>query len=150
MSDRELWEDVSRDLYDVLGVSPLASEDAIQQAWHRAARQAHPDLGGDGDRFRDVHVAYLVLSDADLRRKYDLRTATGHDRDLSDASPFPDAAANRGAPAPPTDSRTLWLMALVGGFCLVLAYLVPWTTIVIGILVGAFVVGRYVRFWRSR
>ena len=41
----------------------------------------------------------------------------------------------------------IWLMAIVGLCCVVLAYLVPWTTLVTGVGVGIFVMIRYLRMW---
>jgi curved DNA-binding protein len=63
-----------RDFYDVLGVSRNASQDDIQQAYRRLAREYHPDLNKDPgaeERFKDVSEAYAVLSDPDTRRRYD-------------------------------------------------------------------------------
>jgi curved DNA-binding protein len=68
-----------RDFYDVLGVSRDASADDIQRAYRKLARTYHPDVNKDPgaeDRFKEVSEAYDVLSDPELRRRYD---AFGHD-----------------------------------------------------------------------
>lgn len=44
--------------WQVLGVSPDASSDQIRAAYRELARQAHPDAGGDHDRFVRIQAAY--------------------------------------------------------------------------------------------
>jgi molecular chaperone DnaJ len=66
---------VSQDLYETLGVSRDADQDAIKKAYRRLARQLHPDVNPDPEtqeRFKDVTRAYEVLSDPEKRRMYDL------------------------------------------------------------------------------
>ena len=60
--------------YDVLGLSPGASESEIKAAYRRLAREFHPDSGtpGDVERFREVQEAYETLSDPEKRRRYDI------------------------------------------------------------------------------
>jgi curved DNA-binding protein len=63
-----------RDFYRILGVPRDASQDEIQQAYRRLARSYHPDVNHDPaaeERFKDVSEAYDVLSDPQLRRRYD-------------------------------------------------------------------------------
>ncbi len=63
-----------QDFYDVLGVSRNASQEDIQQAYRKLAREYHPDLNKDPgaeERFKDVSEAYSVLSDPDTRKRYD-------------------------------------------------------------------------------
>ena len=64
-----------RDYYEVLGVSRGASEDEIKKAYKKMARKYHPDLNpGDKtaeEKFKEVNVAYEVLSDADKKARYD-------------------------------------------------------------------------------
>jgi DnaJ-class molecular chaperone len=64
-----------RDFYDVLGISKSATEPEIKRAYRRLAKQYHPDQNkGNKDaeeRFKEVQVAYDVLSDKDKRSRYD-------------------------------------------------------------------------------
>jgi len=57
--------------YDILGVRPDADAKDIKDAYRRAARAAHPDLGGTAERFHDVAVAYETLGDPRRRERYD-------------------------------------------------------------------------------
>jgi curved DNA-binding protein len=68
-----------RDYYESLGVSRDASPDEIQRAYRKLARTYHPDVNKDPgaeDRFKEISEAYDVISNPELRRKYD---AFGHD-----------------------------------------------------------------------
>ena len=63
-----------RDFYDILGVLRNASQDDIQRAYRRLAREYHPDVNHDPgaeERFKEASEAYDVLSDPQTRRRYD-------------------------------------------------------------------------------
>lgn len=69
----------TRDYYEVLGVSPTATEDQIKKAYRKLAREYHPDqVQGSGRdkaaaeaRFKEISAAYDTLGDADKRKTYD-------------------------------------------------------------------------------
>jgi curved DNA-binding protein len=94
-----------RDFYADLGVARTASQEAIQRAYRKLARELHPDVNKSPDaeeRFKDVSEAYSVLSDPDQRKRYD---AFGADfrRIPEDVDPETWARASRaraGAGAP--------------------------------------------------
>lgn len=50
------------DPWSVLGVKRDASADDIKAAYRRLARDHHPDLGGDPDRFIEIQNAYQQLT----------------------------------------------------------------------------------------
>mgnify|MGYP003330202231 FL=1 len=58
-------------LYETLGISRSASHDEIKKAYRNAAREHHPDKGGDDTKFKEILNAYEVLSDKDKRNQYD-------------------------------------------------------------------------------
>lgn len=66
---------MTKDPYDVLGLSRASSHDQVQGAYRRLAKQYHPDRNiGDADaerKFRDVQEAYDILSDTSKRAQYD-------------------------------------------------------------------------------
>ncbi len=68
-----------RDYYEVLGVDRAASDDDIKKAFRRVARQHHPDLQTDTqkkkqaeEKFKEANEAYEVLSNQELRKRYDM------------------------------------------------------------------------------
>jgi len=64
-----------RDPYTVLGVSRDADTAAIRSAYHKLARELHPDVNPDDkvaeERFKRVSEAYSVLSDPEKRSAFD-------------------------------------------------------------------------------
>ena len=69
--------------YDLLGVSPDASQSEIKKAFHKLALKNHPDRGGDAEKFKEMSAAYDVLSDPDKRERYDQLGPAGVEGDGS-------------------------------------------------------------------
>ncbi|HZN17515.1 MAG TPA: J domain-containing protein [Micromonosporaceae bacterium] len=64
----------THDFYQVLGVARTASQEEIQHAYRKLARQHHPDVNQDSgaeERFKQIGEAYEVLSDPATRARYD-------------------------------------------------------------------------------
>jgi hypothetical protein len=89
------------DYYAVLGVRPDASDDDIARAFRTLAKQLHPDAGvpvETAERFKEVTVAYEVLSNHRRRRDYDAvrRLVVPEDhRVVVHRGPHPDGAPPR-------------------------------------------------------
>eukprot|EP00177_Eucheuma_denticulatum_P000003 GFKZ01000004.1.p1 GENE.GFKZ01000004.1~~GFKZ01000004.1.p1 ORF type:complete len:539 (+),score=78.17 GFKZ01000004.1:238-1617(+) len=65
---------MAADFYQTLGVSRNASEQEIKSAFRQKARKLHPDVNKAADakeRFQEVSRAYEVLSDPNMRQRYD-------------------------------------------------------------------------------
>jgi len=80
-------------LYDALDVRVDATPGEIKKAYYHRARQLHPDKNPDdpeaNQKFQQLGEAYQILSDEELRRKYD-----EHGREAAlDHSPVLDASA---------------------------------------------------------
>eukprot|EP00999_Lentomonas_sp_LEN2_P002847 NODE_711_length_1245_cov_82.501789_g672_i0.p1 GENE.NODE_711_length_1245_cov_82.501789_g672_i0~~NODE_711_length_1245_cov_82.501789_g672_i0.p1 ORF type:complete len:324 (+),score=45.16 NODE_711_length_1245_cov_82.501789_g672_i0:236-1207(+) len=59
-------------LYEVLGVDRVASQDEIKRVYRKLAMQYHPDKNPAGaERFKEVTAAYRILSDKEQRLQYD-------------------------------------------------------------------------------
>ncbi|MFA7717704.1 MAG: DnaJ C-terminal domain-containing protein [Candidatus Absconditabacterales bacterium] len=63
--------DVSKNYYDILGVSENASADEIKKAFRKAAVKHHPDKGGDKKKFQEMNEAYQVIGDEKKKGQYD-------------------------------------------------------------------------------
>ena len=63
------------DYYKVLGLNKSASQDDIKKAYRKLARKHHPDLNPNDKEaqklFQQINEANEVLSDPEMRRKYD-------------------------------------------------------------------------------
>jgi DnaJ-class molecular chaperone len=76
---------VTVDLYDSLGVDDDADADAIKTAYRRRAQATHPDrAGGDDAQFKEVQLAYEVLSDPKRRATYDESGHTDKEPQIED------------------------------------------------------------------
>lgn len=63
--------------YEVLGVSPTATQAELKRAYRRALRDAHPDAGGSAAAFHAVQVAWQRVGDASSRQRYDRSRSSG-------------------------------------------------------------------------
>ncbi|KGF10697.1 molecular chaperone DnaJ [Tissierellia bacterium S5-A11] len=65
-----------RDFYEILGIKKEATQREIKKAYRIQAKKYHPDLNpGDKEaeqQFKEVSLAYEVLSDESKRQNYDL------------------------------------------------------------------------------
>jgi len=65
------------DYYELLQVSSTAEPETIHRVYRLLAQRYHPDnqQSGNTERFRALHQAYTVLSDAESRARYDISYA---------------------------------------------------------------------------
>ncbi|SDC73787.1 MULTISPECIES: molecular chaperone DnaJ [unclassified Candidatus Frackibacter] len=73
-----------KDYYEVLGVSKEASDKEIKRAYRKLAKKYHPDVSDDPnaeEKFKEVSEAYKVLSDENLRARYDQYGHAGVDQE---------------------------------------------------------------------
>lgn len=62
---------MSKDYYNILGVSKSATAEEIKTAFRKKAHEHHPDKGGDEAKFKEVNEAYQILGNAEKRQRYD-------------------------------------------------------------------------------
>jgi curved DNA-binding protein CbpA len=101
-----------KDFYKLLGVATTATEQEIRAAFHRLAKQTHPDhFGGDKEReeqFKNISVAYGVLSDSAARAKYDAACKAAHEQAARAQAAREQAAREQAAPAPWKPGAPVW------------------------------------------
>ncbi|MEM0979255.1 MAG: molecular chaperone DnaJ [Cyanobacteria bacterium P01_H01_bin.58] len=65
---------MARDYYEVLGIARSAEPEEIKRAYRRLARKYHPDVNkeeGAEEVFKEINRAYEILSEPDMRSRYD-------------------------------------------------------------------------------
>jgi molecular chaperone DnaJ len=65
---------MARDYYEVLGISRDADKEEMKRAYRRLARKYHPDVNKEAaaeETFKEISRAYEVLSDPEMRARYD-------------------------------------------------------------------------------
>ncbi len=86
---------MSRDYYEIIGVSRDASVEIIKKSYRKLAMQYHPDKNpGDAEseaRFKEAAEAYEVLSDSRKRQIYDVY---GHEGLKNNGYSGPDSASD--------------------------------------------------------
>lgn len=53
--------------WDVLGVSPRASDEEIKEAYRKLARKYHPDYGGSDEQMAIINAAYEQAKQSDYK-----------------------------------------------------------------------------------
>ncbi len=64
----------SKDLYRILGVDSKADKTKIKSAYAALVKKHHPDVNkgkSSGELFKDINLAYSVLSNDTKKREYD-------------------------------------------------------------------------------
>lgn len=62
------------DYYEILGVTRNSDKEEIKRAYRRLARKYHPDVNkepGAEERFKEINRAYEILSEPEIRARYD-------------------------------------------------------------------------------
>ncbi|XP_059053080.1 dnaJ homolog subfamily C member 30, mitochondrial-like [Achroia grisella] len=68
--------------YDVLGVTPKATQSEIKSAYYKLSKVYHPDKSSDetsAKKFRAITEAYEVLGNIKLKKIYDKGLLVGHE-----------------------------------------------------------------------
>jgi curved DNA-binding protein CbpA len=95
---------MSESYYHILGVPSDADEREIKRAYHRLARELHPDKAASAaqareveQRFAVISKAYNVLKDPALRKEYDGRLRSGSNGAEGTKSSTPTQSVMRAA-----------------------------------------------------
>lgn len=81
--------------YELLGITPDATEDEIRRAYRRLSLKHHPDRGGSTDIYQKAKEAYDTLSNTQTRMVYD-------EKHIVRTPAIPSAAPSTAAPSTTT------------------------------------------------
>ena len=101
--------------YAVLGVTSDASREQIRAAYRTKVRTAHPDTGGDHEKFAQIAEAWEVLGNAEERELYDAdrklrgRTARPYATRLERDDSGSTSSSPSSPSGPPASSREQWM-----------------------------------------
>lgn len=100
--------------YKTLELHESASQTDIKRAYHRLAKQHHPDSRADGngdhDRISAINEAYAVLGDPAARKRYDFQRDGGRTQRASDISA--QYQRRRKANKNADDALTTWIRSV--------------------------------------
>jgi DnaJ domain/Restriction endonuclease len=123
---------VGRDTYyEILGVSPTATQNEIKTKYRKLIQRIHPDLDGPTALFRQVQEAYEELSDPARRAAYDrslsaqsaLTRSASHrqafERQARTASHLPGRSPAKAVGTSSPNRQLTGVVAIAGAFLLV-------------------------------
>lgn len=100
--------------YKILELHESASQADIKRAYHRLAKQHHPDSraekAGDHERISQINAAYEVLGDPTARKRYDSQRDGGRAQRASDISA--QYQQRRKANKKADDALTTWIRSV--------------------------------------
>jgi len=103
-----------KDLYNILGIKPDASQQTIKKAFRKLAIDLHPDKGGDEEKMSLLNEAYQTLINPEKRRAFNSAWEAYQGSDLDQKSEFePDGHLKAGTAAPYSQSFRKQHQALI-------------------------------------
>lgn len=88
-AQRLLKQSRSKDYYKIMGVDRTADDKTIKKAFRKAAKLAHPDKGGSEAKMAALNEAYEVLSNPELRQRFDAGEDPMDPQAQQGGQPFP-------------------------------------------------------------